>query len=250
MRLGIVGLGVIGRAIQECADCPTVGADKDDPLEPLLWCDAISVCVGTPQSRSGACDTEALDSVLTSLWDYQGLIVCHSTAPATFYKRHARPNLVHVPEFVRGAHAADEYRSQRRLLIGGEKDTARLVFEIWREWICPDLEGYVQMSIASAAVAKYTANSLLATKVGLLNEIKPLCDAVGADWDDVTRSLESDPRLGNSHWQVPGPDGKLGYGGACFPKDMAALVAQGDELGCGMTIAAAVQKSNEAIRAQ
>jgi UDPglucose 6-dehydrogenase len=243
LKLGIIGLGVIGRAVQACAECKTIRADKYDPLEPLKWCDAIAVCVGTPALPSGECDTSALEEVLTSLHDYQGPIVCHSTAPAAFYKKHSRPNLVHVPEFVRGFNAAEEYKLQRRLIIGGDRLTARMVFELWADNLCPILEYYCGMSIESAAMAKYIANSLLATKVALLNEIKPLSDAVGADWGLITEALADDQRLGTSHWEVPGPDGKLGFGGACFPKDVSALASEG-----GMSILKAVLKSNEIIR--
>lgn len=245
MKLGIIGLGVIGRAVQSSALCQTIGADRGDPLDPLFAADAIAVCVGTPSLPSGACDTSALAQVLESLKAYQRPIVCHSTAPAAFYTAHARSNVVHVPEFVRGAHALEEYRAQRRLLIGGDADTARKVFVLWREWLCPNLQGYMGMSIQSAAMAKYIANVLLATKVGLLNEIKPLSDAVGAEWSDITAALATDQRLGNSHWQVPGPDGRRGFGGACFPKDLAALIAQ---LGQAATVTTAVQHANEAVR--
>ena len=77
---------------------------------------------------------------------------------------------------------------------------------------------------------KYFKNCYLATKVSFANEIKIICDKVGIDYDKVTEYATLDERLGHSHWSVPGPDGKLGFGGSCFPKDINALIHLGLEL--------------------
>ena len=68
-------------------------------------------------------------------------------------------------------------------------------------------------------------NTFLATKVSIMNEFKLLCDEIGANWDDAVKGFVSDVRIGNSNLKVPGHDGRLGYGGTCFPKDVSALLS-------------------------
>ena len=68
-------------------------------------------------------------------------------------------------------------------------------------------------------------NTFFATKVSIMNEFKLICDKIGAKWEDALRGFVSDGRIGDSHLNVPGHDGKLGYGGTCFPKDVNALLS-------------------------
>ena len=72
---------------------------------------------------------------------------------------------------------------------------------------------------------------ILATKVSFSNEIKQICDKLDIDYDKVVEYAIYDDRLGKTHWSVPGPDGKLGFGGSCFPKDINALIHCASELG-------------------
>jgi UDPglucose 6-dehydrogenase len=81
-----------------------------------------------------------------------------------------------------------------------------------------------------AELVKYTTNCFLATKVSFANEIKQVCDSLDVDYDKVVEYAIKDKRLGGSHWSVPGPDGLLGFGGSCFPKDLNALLSKAYEL--------------------
>ena len=67
-------------------------------------------------------------------------------------------------------------------------------------------------------------NTFFATKVAIMNEFKLVCDKIGANWNDALAGFVADHRIGDSHLDVPGPDGKMGYGGTCFPKDVNALI--------------------------
>ena len=78
-------------------------------------------------------------------------------------------------------------------------------------------------NIKEASIIKYTINSFLATKVIFMNEIEELCTSLGVSYDNVVTAVKLDKRMGFSHFQVPGPDGEYGFGGACFPKDTSAL---------------------------
>ena len=73
-------------------------------------------------------------------------------------------------------------------------------------------------------MVKYVANTFLATKVSFANEIHSICNFLNIDYNNVIEIAQIDRRLGDSHWKVPGPDGKKGFGGSCFPKDINALI--------------------------
>ena len=83
----------------------------------------------------------------------------------------------------------------------------------------------IQTDSKTAELTKYMNNTFLATKVSIMNEYKLLCDKIGANWEDALRGFVSDGRIGDSHLNVPGHDGKLGYGGTCFPKDVNAILS-------------------------
>ena len=83
----------------------------------------------------------------------------------------------------------------------------------------------------TAEMVKYFTNTFLATKVSFANEMKMICDELRIDYDKVVEYSICDKRLGKSHWAVPGPDGKLGFGGSCFPKDLNAMISLCYQLG-------------------
>ena len=99
-----------------------------------------------------------------------------------------------------------------------------------------------------AEMVKYTANCFLATKVSFANEIKQICDHVDVDYDKVIEYATYDNRLGHSHWKVPGPDGKLGFGGSCFPKDINALIYFSKAMDIDVGVLSAVWQTNLKVR--
>ena len=82
----------------------------------------------------------------------------------------------------------------------------------------------IKCSFEEAEMVKYFINAFLAVKVSYANELFNLCDKMNIDYDKVSRIAQYDDRLGNSHFKVPGPDGKFGFGGSCFPKDINSLI--------------------------
>ena len=97
-------------------------------------------------------------------------------------------------------------------------------------------------------MVKYLTNSFLATKVSFANEMYNLCSALNLDYDKVIEYAILDKRLGNSHWAVPGPDGDLGFGGHCFPKDLSAIIKITDDMGTLNNILKSVIKTNDDVR--
>ena len=88
----------------------------------------------------------------------------------------------------------------------------------------------IEMDTTTAEMIKYMNNVFFATKVSVMNEFKQVCDEVGADWNVALKGFAADQRIGDSHLNVPGPDGKLGFGGSCFPKDINAFMTMAKNL--------------------
>ena len=95
---------------------------------------------------------------------------------------------------------------------------------------------------------KYLCNTFFATKVSFMNEMKILSDNVGAVWEDVVEGFIRDGRVGNSHTSVPGPDGKLGFGGSCFPKDIQAIIDFADKNNINLSVLKGAWKTNLEVR--
>lgn len=257
--IGIIGLGFVGGAIKDAFDSILMPLVLRDPwkgynatYDELIRCSAIFVSVPTPQADDGTCDTGPLESVLQELCaaKYHGVIISKCTAPPATYARlqDLYPNLVHAPEFLTAANASRDYASGTFVFIGGSVSAymheAERVIKISQ----PNLKTIHYCSIAEAALAKYTINTFMATKVVFMNELNLLATELGCDYDLVTTMVKADPRIGTSHMQVPGPDGSYGFGGACFPKDTSALLKFANDIGVQMNVLDAAVKRNTILR--
>jgi UDPglucose 6-dehydrogenase len=107
------------------------------------------------------------------------------------------------------------------------------------------------VSPVEASLFKYAVNTYLATKVTFFNQLKQICDDYGANFNMLARALPIDHRIGHSHMKIPGPDGKAGFGGSCFPKDLNAFIKFAEkETSVDPTIWKEVRKVNNEIRSQ
>ena len=106
----------------------------------------------------------------------------------------------------------------------------------------------IQRTTKEAELFKYLANCFLATKVTFANEFKVLCDKINVDYGRIAEIAVLDKRLGPTHWRVPGPDGKLGFGGSCFPKDSAAMLHFADEIGSSLWLLTEATYINDDLR--
>ena len=256
-KVGIIGKGIVGGAIANAtaSDALLYIVDSDPEkgthtYEDLFECDGVFVCTPTPQSADGKCDTSILLSVLEKLKGYKGVIISKSTAPIDVYTKLGEeyPNLVHSPEFLTEAKATADYIDGTFAFIGGripafQREAERLIRLGQR-----NLGIVAYCSIGEAALAKYTINTFLATKVSFMNEIFELANKSNCDFNTVMSLVKTDNRIGKSHMQVPGPDGKMGFGGMCFPKDTAALSKYAEEQGVTLSVLNAAIKSNKSLR--
>lgn len=191
-------------------------------------CDAIYVCVPTPQMPNGDCDTSVLEEIIRQLVGYSGIVIAKSTASPRVYKEleDLDVKLAHVPEFLTQARAKYDYVNPHKIVVGCKPELRKSVADILLvSAINFNRVNIEYCSIEEASFFKYMANTMLAMKVIMNNEFHEMARALHVNWDNVTAIARTDHRLGSTHWQVPGPDGSRGFGGACFPKDTAALAS-------------------------
>ena len=151
------------------------------------------------------------------------------------------------PEFLTEAASVDDFKNQDRIIIGGPRPWSNVVKNMYQQAF-PHVPT-VKTNATTAEMVKYVTNTFLATKVAYANEIAQVCNLLDdVDYDKVIEYATKDQRLGSSHWSVPGPDGKLGFGGSCFPKDLNALIATMEELGGDCSVLKAVWNKNLEVR--
>jgi UDPglucose 6-dehydrogenase len=260
-KIGIVGVGYVGGAIKNAMELgwpeqlvlvdPAKGYTST--ITDLKECSGIFICVPSPQGEDGSCDTSILESVLIQLKaiNYTGVIISKCTAPPIVYERlnEAFPNLIHAPEFLTAANADRDYINGKFAIIGGSvlayQREAERIIRIGQ----PNLSDNVKYcSIGEASLAKYTINCFMSTKVIFMNELQNLANSMELNYDKIADMVKMDHRIGNSHMQVPGPDGSFGFGGACFPKDTNALLKIAEQQGVSMNVLDAAVKKNILLR--
>ena len=259
VKFGIVGLGFVGGAVRDSLDLGFASLILVDPpkglphsFKDLTDCEAVFICVPSPSNEDGSCDTSILESTLEKLKDYNGVIISKTTAPPSVYEKLSKQykNLVHAPEFLTAANASRDYANGKFAIIGGS--TLAYIREAERiiKLSQGSLEKVVHCTAAEASLAKYTINCFLATKVVFMNEIAKLAAASEINYNNITQLINLDPRIGKSHMQVPGPDGALGFGGMCFPKDTSALLKYAESLNVSLNIIDSSVKKNTLLRLQ
>jgi UDPglucose 6-dehydrogenase len=234
MRVGIIGYGYVGSAV--AASYPDDKILINDPRYRLKSksikklkekCQAIFVCVPTPQSDTGECDTSILEGVMAKLEGYEGIVIAKSTASPQVYadlEQNYDLKLAHVPEFLTQARAKFDYVNPHKIVVGCREEIRQQVADvIMTSAVNFERVNIEYCTIQEASFFKYLANTQLAIKVVVNNEYSQLAEHLGVNWDSVVNIARTDYRLGATHWAVPGPDGQRGFGGACFPKDTAAL---------------------------
>jgi len=259
MRVGIIGYGYVGSAV--AASYPDDKIMINDPRYKLKSksirkikekCQAIFVCVPTPQSASGECDTSILESVLAKLVGYTGVVIAKSTAGPEVYaslEQRYELKLAHVPEFLTQARAKYDYVNPHKIVVGCRADIRQEVADVlMNSAVNFDRVNIEYCTIQEASVFKYLANTQLAIKVIINNEYSDLARRLGVEWDRVVDIARTDYRLGATHWAVPGPDGSRGFGGACFPKDTAALSYIADQHGVALDVLDTAISKNRTYR--
>ena len=211
----------------------------------------IFIAVGTPQGEDGSADLkyvlEVARQIARAMNGYK-VIVDKSTVPVGTSERvrevvrreTTHPfSVVSNPEFLKQGAAIDDFLKPDRVVIGAEDPRAQeLMLELYEPFTRTGAPIMI-MDCASAELAKYAANAMLATRISFMNEVANVCELVGADVDHVRRAIGADKRIGNS-FLFPG----VGYGGSCFPKDVQAMRRFAAEKDYAFRILDAVEEVN------
>jgi UDPglucose 6-dehydrogenase len=212
----------------------------------------VFIAVGTPTGEDGSADLkhvlEVAREIARAMNGYK-VIVNKSTVPvgtAARVREVVRRETTHPfsvvsnPEFLKQGAAIDDFMKPDRVVIGAEDPRAT---DLMRELYAPFTRTgapIMLMDCASAELCKYAANAMLATRISFMNEVANVCEAVGADVDEVRRAVASDRRIGPS-FLFPG----VGYGGSCFPKDVKAMLTFASAKAYDFQILRAVESVNE-----
>jgi len=255
MKIGIIGFGFVGNAVAQSYEQHTLVIkdpklnDLSASMDEIKNCNAVYICLPTPMSNDGQCDDSCVRLVLEELTNYKNVIICKSTIPPSNYKELSikYPNIVHSPEFLTASNAVNDYLNAPWILVGGSPKRVKQAIEIIKSSNI-STKKFIEADIQTAAFFKYLANSFLATKVTFMNDMWQLANQLGIDWQFVKDISSNDIRLGNTHWDVPGPDGKFGYGGACFPKDVAAIISEAQDYNVSFELLRHVEDINKRRR--
>lgn len=266
MKIGIIGRGFVGSAVQ-FGFSPNTGCDAKvkvydkDPnksqnsLEEVVnESDFIFLSVPTPANLNGSVNLDIVDEALSSVNEVinrDNIILLRSTmipgSTKSFQKKYPKLNLVFNPEFLTERSAKFDFINQSRYILGGASKHTSMVANMYR-WRFGESISVIETNTETAELIKYMNNCFFATKVSFMNEMKLVADACGADWDSAVDGFIRDGRIGHSHINVPGHDGKLGFGGVCFPKDVMAMIDLGKSLDIDMHTLSGAWKTNLEVR--
>ena len=255
-KVGVIGNGFVGES-QAFAFSPTTDLRiyDVDPLksthtkEQLDECDFIFVCVPTPMKKDGSQDTSYIDKVFEEAIEGPIYIIKSTILPGTtknLQDKYKHLKIIFSPEFLTERTAKLDMLTQARIVLGGDKQLTNKASELFEQRFRN--KHIIQTDSATAELIKYMNNTFFATKVSIINEFKLLANKIGANWSDALYGFASDGRIGDSHLHVPGPDGRMGYGGTCFPKDVNALLTFARENGVNLNTIEGGWKTNLEVR--
>tara|TARA_A100001015_G_scaffold158686_1_gene176295 strand:+ start:539 stop:1393 length:855 start_codon:yes stop_codon:yes gene_type:complete len=261
-RIAIVGYGFVGKATSK-------GFSKNTELflvDPLLGTnihdlvqfkpDFIFVCVPTPMTADGSQDFKSVTDVFSEIKTNKisACVVLKSTVIPSNIKIAEKliDDFIYNPEFLREKHAENDFVNAEMIILGGKQYNQDKVKKLYKNHSICKTNNYILTDKITASLIKYTINSFLASKVTFFNQLKDLFNSSGAkeDWDVFINILATDKRIGTSHMNVPGHDKRLGFGGACFTKDTAALVKYSKAIGKEFTLLEKAVEINNKIRSK
>ena len=275
MKLGLIGVGIVGNAFYEgmkhAFDIVRFDKQRADFSDVSSVEDVVKntdgpifVCVPTPMNSDGSCSTVIVEQVVEEIFlavakNVERIAVVKSTVPpgttghltSRFGKR---LTTIFNPEFLTEANPVEDFKNQDRIFLGGSPEATQIVADVY-SIAYPDVFK-MQSDAMTAEMVKYVGNCFLATKVSFANEIYQICEKLAIVYNDVINMATLDKRLGTSHWQVPGPmpasdgSGKLlmGYAGSCLCKDINSLIAVSKSSGVDPIMLQAAWDKNLSVR--
>lgn len=255
-KVGIIGNGFVGNAqafaFSPVADIRIYDIDPNKSThteEEVNECDFIFVCVPTPMAKDSSQDTSYIEEVFKRATRGPIYIIKSTVLPGTtqlLQKKYKDLNIVFNPEFLTERTSKLDTMTQARIILGGDPGYIEQLIKLYEQRFVST--NIIQTDPTTAELIKYMNNTFFATKVSIMNEFKQIAGAIGADWRQALNGFAADGRVADSHLHVPGPDGKLGYGGTCFPKDVNALVSFAKKLNINLNTISGGWKTNLEVR--
>ena len=256
MKLGIVGYGVVGRALAhvfqyEAGNPDLVIYDKfvkgmNSPTRraAIQKCDLVFIAVPTPEGGGGQCDLSAIEEVVS--WVRPVMCVKSTVPPGTVDRFIAQTGkaICFSPEYVGETawHPLKGIESHGFIIVGGEKSACKLVIQAYQQFLGPTPRYYITNAKA-AELCKYMENAFLATKVAFVNQFYDIANGFGVDYNELRELWLADERVGRSHTIVTA---ERGYRGRCLPKDMASIIHAARQVG-GAPLLEAVDRFNDGV---
>ena len=254
MKIGIIGLGVIGSACKygfEKLGHNVIGHDirLETKIEDVLDADICYVCVPTPSREDGSCDVSIVEKVVNELNDnnYKGIVAIKSTVkPTTTKTLSEKTNLTlcFVPEFLRERCAISDFTENHDLLAVGTD--SKEVFEKIKKCHGHYPKTHSMMSPTEAELLKYYSNVYNATKIIFANEFYEICQTLGVDYSRVKDTFVKRGTTKDMYLDVN--ENFRGYGGVCLPKDTKALSSFVKELGLNLSLFETLDKENNKFK--
>ena len=270
-KIGVVGNGFVGGAVK-FGFSPQVGCDAEvrvydkNPIksthtleETVNESDFIFLSVPTPANEDGSINLDILTDALNDIDDVSEkdnyILIRSTVVPGTTWalqEKFPKLNLLFNPEFLTERSANFDFINQGRFIIGsGDSYKSALGSELFSKLIRDrfgDCVAILETTYETAEMIKYMNNCFFATKVSFLNEMYQIAQKCEVNWKQAIDGFVADGRIGHSHLNVPGPDGKFGFGGSCFPKDIQALKNFAESIGVNPSVLAAVWRKNLEVR--
>jgi UDPglucose 6-dehydrogenase len=257
--IGIIGQGFVGNAIyqkfKDYYEINTYDLDSskcNSSEQETLNNDIVFVCLPTPMNSDGSCNVSLVESAIKRCSEFgitKTVVIKSTVSPGTTARINSLyPNMdiVFNPEFLTERNAVKDYENQNRIILGGPRPSTTKLKGIFSK-VFPNAH-IVKTDSTHAEMVKYLINTFLSVKVSFANEIYQICEGLNVDYDKVVEYATYDERLGNSHWNVPGHDGDFGFGGHCFPKDLAALIHLAENLNVIDNVLSATEQTNTQVR--
>lgn len=253
-KVGVVGAGVVGKAMQKLCGGETVmydtapGAPRD--RQTINACDVVFICVPTPMAEDGSCDTHIVEEAVA--WVQAPLIIIRSTvSPGTTDRlvETYRKAIVFQPEYLgeTPSHVFSDMGDRSFVVLGGQTDHTSAAAEFYKHYYNAYVRFYFCDAL-TAEVAKYMENSFYALKVTFCNEFFDIAEAHGVNYDLLREIWLADPRISRDHTLVYRDS--RGFDGKCLPKDVNAIIRSSRSGGYVPKLMEAVLAINEAMKAR
>ena len=270
-KIGVIGNGFVGGAVK-FGFSPNVGCDAEVKVydknpeksthtleETVNESDFIFLSVPTPANKDGSINIDILDSALNDINDVSTrdnyIIIRSTVTPGTtrgLQQEYHQLNLLFNPEFLTERSANFDFINQSRFIIGsGDSMSSASGAESFEQLLKArfgECIAFMHCTYETAEMIKYMSNCFFATKVSFMNEMYQIAEKSNVNWQQAIDGLVADGRIGHSHMNVPGPDGKFGFGGSCFPKDIQAMKNFAESIGVNPSVLAAVWRKNLEVR--